>query len=856
MEIEVTSAQTSAATELVHVTKSNPSSRVDEGRFAPGTLLAGRYRIIGLLGVGGMGEVYRATDLTLGQSVALKFLPETATVNETLIERFHSEVRVARQVSHANVCRVYDIGQAEGMPFISMEYVDGEDLASLLHRIGRLPSERAMGVARKICAGVAAAHGKGVIHRDLKPQNIMMDKRGEIVIMDFGLAAIADQLSGREARNGTPAYMAPEQLKGSEVTAKSDIYAVGLVLYELFTGRRAYEGNTLQKLLEQQESGHLTSMSSIATDIDPAVEKVIRRCLNADPAKRPVGALSISAALPGGDPLAAALAAGETPSPELVAAGRTQGLALRYSLICVAIVLVCIAGAGALKQRKDAFYQTQLDYPPDVLGQKSREIAASFGYSARPKDSVWWLNQRLDLVQYLDLKSGSKDWGAWLNSEAPVSVIYRESQEPMVAQPTGRITDTEPPISQPGMITMEVDGAGRLRGFAAMPTGKASGTVEAATVFKAAGLDVNNFHKVEPHTIPGTTADEVLAWSGPHPVIPNTELTLEIGWWKGQITQAKFTWPWMVARKGQPINPGITFVQNSILPFLAGGGILFALFLARRNWIQGRGDRLGSFRIAIAQFCIGMVVWIGMVHLTPGNNVLSLLLTEISHNLFSAVILGLLYLALEPAVRSRWPHSIVTWTRLLEGRWKDPQVGAHVLIGAAAGVLLFIAAELHGVLVAPVQGLDTAGGVFLLNGTRQWIAGMASRSSEALNTGMVVFFVIFGLRTVLRKDWIAAVLAAMVFSAGSSDLMNSVNWQMTFTIMGILYAALIFILLRFGLLTTIAAIFFLNALNGITLASDWSTWYAPTGIATMLFMLGIAGLAFKFSLGSGKLQTD
>src|ERR1022692_149070 len=167
----------------------------DEGRFVSGTLLGGRYRIIGLLGRGGMGEVYRATDLTLGQSVALKFLPEEASRNQRLLERFHGEVRVARLVSHPNVCRVYDIGEVEGMPFISMEYVDGEDLGSLLLRIGRLPADKALETARKLCAGLTAAHERGVIHRDLKPQNIMIDKRGEVVIMDFGLAAIADPQS-------------------------------------------------------------------------------------------------------------------------------------------------------------------------------------------------------------------------------------------------------------------------------------------------------------------------------------------------------------------------------------------------------------------------------------------------------------------------------------------------------------------------------------------------------------------------------------------------------------------------------------------------------------------------------------
>jgi serine/threonine protein kinase len=164
------------------------------GRFIPGTVLAGRFRIVALLGRGGLGEVYRADDLTLDQPVALKFLPEAANDAERL-ERFRQEVRIARKVSHPNVCRVYDISEAEGRHFLSMEYVDGEDLATLLRRIGRLPADKAIEVARKVCAGLAAAHDKGVLHRDLKPANVMLDGRGNVMITDFGLAALAEEIA-------------------------------------------------------------------------------------------------------------------------------------------------------------------------------------------------------------------------------------------------------------------------------------------------------------------------------------------------------------------------------------------------------------------------------------------------------------------------------------------------------------------------------------------------------------------------------------------------------------------------------------------------------------------------------------
>src|SRR5215470_5616218 len=225
-----TPAAASAATTSGGRRVSGPES-IDHGRFAPGTIIASRYRMIGRLGAGGMGEVYRADDLKLGQPVALKFLPETVDRDPSRLTQLHSEVRIARQISHPHVCRVYDIDEYEGHTFLSMEYVDGEDLASLLRRVGRLAPMRAIELTRQICAGIGAAHDRGVVHRDLKPANIMLDGQGRIRITDFGLAGAA----GVMPRVGTPAYMAPEQITGEAVTPRSDLYSLGLVLYELFT---------------------------------------------------------------------------------------------------------------------------------------------------------------------------------------------------------------------------------------------------------------------------------------------------------------------------------------------------------------------------------------------------------------------------------------------------------------------------------------------------------------------------------------------------------------------------------------------------------------------------------------------
>src|SRR5215207_2524750 len=280
-------------------------------RFAAGELLTGRYRVVAALGKGGMGEVYRADDLTLGQPVALKFLPLHIAQDPDRLTRFRKEVAAARKVSHPNVCRVYDIADHAGQSFLTMEFVDGEDLSSVLKRLGRVPEEKGVEVARQLCSALAAVHDQGLLHRDLKPANVMLDGRGRVRLTDFGLAAAADDLSVSDVRSGTPLYQAPEQRAGQEVTARSDLYSLGLVLYELFTGRRPFVG--------ADHDTPPSKPSSHASGLSPAVEEVILQCLEPRPANRPWSATAVLARLPGGDLLAAAVAAGETPSPRLVA---------------------------------------------------------------------------------------------------------------------------------------------------------------------------------------------------------------------------------------------------------------------------------------------------------------------------------------------------------------------------------------------------------------------------------------------------------------------------------------------------------------------------------------------------------
>src|SRR5688572_7034892 len=358
-----------------------PLPRGPQVQFAPGTIIADRYRIAGILGTGGMGEVYRADDLKLGQAVALKFLPARLARDPILLARLHDEVRLGRQIAHPNVCRIYDIVDWEGAHFVAMEFVDGEDLSRLLRRIGRLAHDKAVDIARGIAAGLMAAHAKGILHRDLKPANVIVDSHGDSRIMDFGLALAAGEDDG--TISGTPAYMAPEQLEGAPATVQSDLYALGLVMYELFTGKRAHNARTLPERL-RDSSSQIRTPSEMIRDLDPAVERVILRCLSNDPSQRPRSAREVIESLPGGDPLAAALAAGETPSPRIVAAAGTEGsLSRRAAWSLLGAIAVLFAMIVYVRGERSLGRYAPPMSSPDVLHDRATAILKTHGVPAK-----------------------------------------------------------------------------------------------------------------------------------------------------------------------------------------------------------------------------------------------------------------------------------------------------------------------------------------------------------------------------------------------------------------------------------------------------------------------------------------
>jgi serine/threonine protein kinase len=633
--------------------------------FAPGAVLGRRYRIVNLLGIGGMGEVYRADDLLLGQPVALKFLPLAATASTTQLTQFRNEVRIARQVSHPNVCRVYDIGEVAGLTYLSMEYVDGGDLASLLRRIGRLPQEKALEIARMLCAGLTAAHNKGVIHCDLKPANIMLDGKGQVHITDFGLARLAEK--SRDVAGGTPPYMAPEQRAGREVTARSDIYALGIVLHELFTGKRPSSENR-------------------ATELDPSVERVIIRCLETDPLMRPATPLSVAAALPGGDPLALALAAGETPSAEVVAdAGPVEGLRVPVAMTCLVAVVVGLITLCFLRQRFDIVNQIPMENSSEVLAANAREIAKSLGYEERPLDTSFGWDYDFDYVRYASEQNDASTRRAVLSTNRPAAIYfwYRESSNYLVVnQPFSTVTCFNPPGFEAGMLEAVLDSEGRLIEFNARPRAetrdKSVPKLDWSRLFAASGLDPEHLTAAQPVLTPSGPWDARAAWIGSWNSFSQEQLRVEANAYRGLPVFFQMLGSWTRPNHAA----GVTLGNLSTGKFVFFVVVLpsWAALLAWRNARAGRGDRRGASRLASIVFLCALIASLASSHHVPTAAEFIILFSAVEAALIMGVIGWLLYLAFEPQVRKRSPVTLISWSRFLTGKLRDPLVGGDLLV--------------------------------------------------------------------------------------------------------------------------------------------------------------------------------
>jgi tRNA A-37 threonylcarbamoyl transferase component Bud32 len=830
-----------------------------EPRFPAGTILLGRYRIINSLGKGGMGEVYRADDLRLHQQVALKFLTHELLGDPVRLARLHQEVRIARHVSHPLVCRVHDIAEVNGETFLTMEFIDGEDLGSLLKRIGRLPEDKGIQIAHQLCDGLTAVHEQGIVHRDLKPRNIMIDGRGQARLMDFGLAVATDAIPESELRSGTPAYMAPEQLAGKSPTFQTDLFALGLVLYEVFSGRRAFAARGREELARLYEDQRPSSVSDLVPGLDPRIDKVIRQCLEIEPSLRPKSAHAVAGRLPKGDPLAAAIAEGRTPSPEIVAnAGAEGSLTPAVATLLLAATVLGVFIAAALAGRATISGLTPMKRSPEALAARARSILDRMGCTDLPADQRYGFSYDYDYLDYrVTADSTRQRWQALTSGEVPVIVFwFRQSSQyliPGAMTPRlypGRVTALDPSPALPGGASVSLDASGRLIEFVQaterqLSSSPASKDADIKQLFDEAKLDWPRATKTEPKWSPPFFASQQLAWEAPRLDRPGDPLRVEAATRGDKVVYFKvYHGPWE-----QPESLRVPFQGESRL-FQYVFAVLFCLFvvgaalLARRNLRFGLGDATGATRLALFLFvchitCMALVA----DHVPSFRDEAVWFMKALGFAGLWSGLCWLLYFAVEPYVRRRWPWRMISWNRLLAGRYRDPMVGRDILIGALLGVFLTLVHQL-GVIVPPLLGQPPPAPLVTWPSSFTNVPfHLLMELPVAIRDGLQLYFLLFLLVLLVRRAWLACVCVFVVLLA--YNLIQEPEFNLFWAaLMGATVLATLFVALRFGLLAVTAGLFFCYFLYQVPLTLNPSAWYRWQSLIYLLWPILLASLGF------------
>ncbi|MDX1502446.1 MAG: serine/threonine-protein kinase, partial [Thermoanaerobaculia bacterium] len=703
---------------------------------------------------------------------------------------------------------------------------------------------------------------QGVLHRDLKPANVMIDGRGNAKITDFGLAGAADTLSKEDVFSGTPAYMAPEQLAGREVTRKSDIYALGLVLYQLFTGRPAFEGGTPQEISRVRETSRPADPATLIDGLDPSVGDVILRCLERDPRSRPESALAVAAALPGGDPLAAALAAGVTPSPEIVAAAGEEGvLSPRRATVLLAVTGLAILAVAALSGRYQVTAVVPLDKPRDVLIDRARETLEELGTGPEGiTDSAFGFDVDTDLRAWLAATDAHDPWEL-LPRGRPALVRFWYRSSPRRLQPQiapSRVSWSDPPRTVSGMTAVRLDTLGRLVELERLPpqvagpeaASVARGDPEWEKLLAAAGLDPSTLRPADPVWSPPFFTDRRAAWVGEIPELPGEEVRVEAAAFQGELVWFRLIGPWTRAERDQGSRVTTAARINQVLGisiFLLVSAI--AAWAARRSIRAGRGDLQGATRIALALVVVHLIRWVLVSHHTGHIGAeFGMFVTTSGVWLFQVATVWVLYVALEPYVRRHDPQKIVAWARLLAGRWRDPLVGRDVLVGAAIAALLGVA--MLGVIPAKLalgrSPLPFPSWTSIFGGPRYALGNLADLLPDALTGGMFFTFLWLLLYRVARRPWAASVIVVLILATQMATQDPTVLGIGLAAVMAVAFVA---VLARFGLLAVVSLGGFVTGLANAPLSLDLSQWQVRGGWLVVAALIAIAIAAWRASQG-------
>jgi len=611
-----------------------------------------------------------------------------------------------------------------------------------------------------------------------------------------------------------------------------------------------------------KESATPTAPSEIARDMDPVIERVILRCMEKDPRQRPASVAQVVAALPGGDPLAAAIAAGETPSPEMVAAsGSKEGLKPWVAWACLAFVIAGVCAAAFLLDELPLYRRVEIENSPEVMAASAREILKKAGYPQRPLDSASGFSIDFECLSYV--RENDRTAGRW--DRIPSSVIgfwYRQSPRSLVHWLApgymGYGIEAEYlPLTFTGETRVELDARGRLTSFEAVPperdeSGDESRIPDWTALFDAAGLEPAKWIPVAPSWNPPLYADTRTAWTGVHPDRPELPMRIEAAAYRGKPVFWRLIAPWNNPSRMAPSSPSPADKAAHLLAIILVIILTLAgAFFARRNLRLGRGDRKSATRLACLVLILFAAEWIVGEHHVPELEEFSLFLMSFSWALLVAGFLWLLYIALEPFVRRRWPGALVSWSRLFAGDFRDPLVGRDLLVGCVIGIALCLLEGVSNNLASwigvPEAPFTVGGSEFQsLLGTRAVMDQILLLPVVSLFWGLATLFLLFLFRVLLRREWLAAgtfIVVLTAFLGLGSD--SPVTW--------VFYALkcgfVCFLLVRFGLLANTAhyATYFFLWFFPIT--PQLSAWYSGIGLAAVVLVLAFAAYAFHTSLG-------
>jgi serine/threonine-protein kinase len=638
--------------------------------------------------------------------------------------------------------------------------------------------------------------------------------------------------------------MAPDQLAGKGATVRSDMYSLGLVLYEIYTGKKAFTAATLAELREQKETHTPRAISEMREGMDPVVERLIRRCMERDPNARPASAAQLALALPGGDPLAAAIAAGETPSPEMVAAsGSQEGLRPAVAWGLLAFIIVGFLAALAMKDRIFLHRRMPFEKPPYLLVERSREIIKKAGYTDSFADSAYGLMENTDLLNYIEKSDEAANRAKKLDAKA-ILFWYRQSPRQFQVR-SGSIAPDNPPLQYSGEVSVLLDTEGHLVSFRIVPSKVQSKTGTTpppvwTLLFEEAGLDISLWKQAEAQQIPDSYADDRAAWEGSLRSFPNAQARIEAASFQGKPVSFAITGPWALSAqkesKQRPLSERIVILGYTLVVVPAiGGGIMFA----RRNMRLGRGDRRNANRIALFVLSLSVLKWI----FQPQVSFVNLLLTP-----YLAVLVWIFYMAIEPFVRRRWPQVLVSWTRLLSGESRDPLVARDTLIGCALGVFGGCISVYGSLLPSrffagqnlPHSDIDSFMGV------RFAISNLLYSVLLMIFISLATFCLLVILRILLRSQ-----KAAITVCAAFMVMASYANYGFAAALIG--SALWFFVLMRFGLIAATFLLFASISIRQLPTTLESSAWYAGYGYLALAILAAIVLYAFRTSLGGRPL---